>query len=85
MTSGWGTFKYYYELDFSSIEKEGQYVIALKDGTTSTKFGIGEEVYKNYQEDLLIFMRQQRCGYNPFLDLVCHQEYCYQCVQPRNQ
>ena len=26
-----------------------------------------------YQADLLVFMRQQRCGYNPFLDVECHQ------------
>jgi hapalindole H/12-epi-hapalindole U/12-epi-fischerindole U synthase len=36
---------------------------------TSTVTGANQ----NYQADLLGFMRQQRCGYNPFLDMVCHQ------------
>ena len=26
----------------------------------------------SYHEDLLFFMRQQRCGSNPFLDMACH-------------
>ena len=39
--------------------------------TKSQEFSISP--YPGYHEDLLFFMRQQRCGYNPFLDMVCHQ------------
>lgn len=69
----WGNFSHYYHLDFSEVKTPGKYFITVKD-TRSRTFGIGrEQAYKNYQEDLIGFMRQQRCGYNPFLDMVCHQ------------
>lgn len=65
-------FSHYYELDFSSFKQNGRNILRLeKDGAVSREFSIG--AYPNYQEDLLFFMRQQRCGYNPFLDLVCHK------------
>ncbi|MGB8375760.1 MAG: glycoside hydrolase family 9 protein, partial [Salegentibacter sp.] len=70
---GWGNFSNYYRLDFSEVEKEGRYYLKFGD-TLSAEFGIGRAfAYDHYQEDLLGFMRQQRCGYNPFLDMVCHQ------------
>lgn len=69
----WGVdFPHYYELDFSSIKQAGKYLLKLeKSKTLSREFEIGN--YPNYQDDLLAFMRQQRCGYNPYLDMVCHQ------------
>ena len=72
---GWGTFSRFYYLDFSEVKEEGRYYLSLKDSAVkSAEFGIGKShSYKHYQEDLLGFMRQQRCGYNPFLDMVCHQ------------
>lgn len=69
---GWGKFRHY-ELDFSALNKPGRYFIQLADGTKSHEFTIGADAYRHYQDDLLVFMRQQRCGYNPFLDMVCHQ------------
>ncbi|HMJ08745.1 MAG TPA: glycoside hydrolase family 9 protein, partial [Pyrinomonadaceae bacterium] len=67
-----GNFKYFYELDFSPIRSVGNFKIGLvRANAESREFPIGE--YPDYQEDLLFFMRQQRCGYNPFLDMVCHQ------------
>lgn len=71
---GWGTFKYYYELDFSNIEKAGNYFIrAKKSKIVSQNFKISDEAYGHQHEKLLEFMRQQRCGYNPLLDMVCHK------------
>jgi hypothetical protein len=71
---GWGRFNYYYELDFSSVSRSGQFFLRLSHTEDrSTNFDIDSATYKNYVEDLLVFMRQQRCGYNPFLDVVCHQ------------
>jgi hypothetical protein len=69
---GWGgNFPYYYELDFSMYRQAGRYLLQLEEsGTTSREFPIG--VYPPYQDELLLFMRQQRCGYNPYLDMVCH-------------
>lgn len=71
--SPWGgAFSNYYEVDFSSVRTPGQYQIALDNSDiVSREFPIGE--YPAFQEDLLYFMRQQRCGYNPFLDMVCHK------------
>ncbi|HSU24374.1 MAG TPA: glycoside hydrolase family 9 protein, partial [Pyrinomonadaceae bacterium] len=69
--SEWGGgFPYNYALDFSNLRSPGRFTIEAA-GTVSGNFQIGE--YPAYQEDLLFFMRQQRCGYNPFLDMVCHQ------------
>lgn len=71
----WGpAFSHYYELDFSamSAERSGTHTLQLvKAGVVSREFNIGP--YAGYHEDLLHFMRQQRCGYNPFLDMVCHK------------
>ena len=71
--SEWGgQFPYYYRLDISKLRSPGRYEIRIEDSKqTATEFSIGE--YRAYQEDLLFFMRQQRCGYNPFLDMVCHR------------
>jgi len=69
----WGTFSHYYSLDFSEVKTPGRYFIKVNNHR-SKSFGIGREhSYKDYHEDLIGFMRQQRCGYNPFLDMVCHQ------------
>jgi peptidoglycan/xylan/chitin deacetylase (PgdA/CDA1 family) len=69
----WGAdFKFYYELDFSPVKQTGRYFVKIENGgAASREFSIGE--YAAYQEDLLFFMRQQRCGYNPYLDMVCHR------------
>lgn len=67
-----GAFSYYYELDFSAFRQTGRNVLQLDNGgAVSREFSIG--AYPPFQEDLLFFMRQQRCGYNPFLDMVCHK------------
>ena len=72
--NGWGTFRYYYEIDFSQVESPGRYTLqGQKTESTSQAFAISADVYRNQPENLLVFMRQQRCGYNPFLDMVCHQ------------
>jgi endoglucanase len=68
----WGSlFPHYYELDFSRYRQPGRNFLQLEEtGVTSPEFSIGP--YAPYQEDLLLFMRQQRCGFNPYLDMVCH-------------
>jgi Predicted xylanase/chitin deacetylase len=71
--ANWGVdFPYYYELDFSAVKSAGRYFLRLeKTSAVSREFSVG--AYPAYQEDLLFFMHQQRCGYNPFLDMVCHK------------
>ena len=58
-------------LDFSEITEPGEYEISVA-GTKSRKFKIGKNVYVGANEVPLRYMRQQRCGYNPFLDDSCH-------------
>ncbi|MCB0570615.1 MAG: glycoside hydrolase family 9 protein, partial [Phaeodactylibacter sp.] len=71
---GWGRFSYYYDLDFSPYTVPGRYYLRLPGlDSRSNAFRIGLQAYGQPQEDALAFMRQQRCGYNPFLDRVCHQ------------
>ncbi len=71
---GWGTFEYYYELDFTLVEKTGSYFLqSKKSKIISQSFKISDNAYGHEHEKLLEFMRQQRCGYNPFLDMVCHK------------
>jgi hypothetical protein len=73
-TEGWGTFRYYYDIDFSHIESPARYVLrGRKSECESQEFAISVEAYRNQPGNLLVFMRQQRCGYNPFLDMFCHQ------------
>jgi hypothetical protein len=72
-TPSWRKFRNYYQLDFSSVTKPGTYYLKLEsNGTTTANFNIGDGAYLSYHEDLLEFMRQQRCGYNPFLGETCH-------------
>lgn len=71
---GWGTFAHHCRLDFSRFSTPGRYRLKIdRSGEVSRLFSIGEDAYGDNVEDLLRFMRQQRCGYNPVLDLVCHQ------------
>ncbi|MDX5338751.1 MAG: glycoside hydrolase family 9 protein [Cyclobacteriaceae bacterium] len=70
----WGDF-FYYEVDFSSIDKEGKFFLWHSPSKTSSEiFQISPNAYSGLSENLLEFMRQQRCGYNPTLDMVCHPQ-----------
>ncbi|MDH5608716.1 MAG: glycoside hydrolase family 9 protein, partial [Cyclobacteriaceae bacterium] len=72
---GWMDFRYFYTLDFSAVKGIGKYLLR-----SPYVLNNGQDIYLNigaypaFQEDLLGFMRQQRCGYNPFLDRTCHQQ-----------
>jgi endoglucanase len=72
-TSDWGKHKHHYYADFSKVTAEGDYEVLLVSGAKSATFRIGDGAYGNHQADLLLFMRQQRCGYNPYLDMACHR------------
>ncbi len=66
----WGQFETHAELDFSALQQAGRYAIRIGQAT-SHPFLIGD-AYAGLPDQLLEFMRQQRCGYNPWLDVVCH-------------
>jgi len=68
----WGTFDQHAELDFTSVTRPGRYVLAIGEAR-SLPFAIGELESAGLSDQLLEFMRQQRCGYNPWLGVNCHQ------------
>ena len=58
-------------LDFSRFSTPGRYF--LKTGNSkSAEFAISADVYKGTADYTLNYMRQQRCGYNPYLQDSCH-------------
>lgn len=67
----WGQFARHAELDFSALDREGEYFLRYGDAE-SPRFPISAGAYDELPDQLLEFMRQQRCGYNPWLDEVCH-------------
>src|SRR5262249_12330579 len=69
--SSWGQFENHAELDFSKLNIPGNYFLKIGD-SKSLPFSIGEDIFVALPDRLLGFMRQQRCGYNPWLDAVCH-------------
>jgi endoglucanase len=69
--SKWGTNENHVEMDFSGFKAPGRYRLVLGDAR-SLPFDIGAESYAALPDQLLEFMRQQRCGSNAWLDAVCH-------------
>ena len=70
-TGKMGLMKSTYRLNFSDFNQPGTYY--LKAGkAVSPNFPINNHVYNGTADFLLNYMRQQRCGYNPFLKDSCH-------------
>ena len=71
-----GNMKASYRLDFTNFERQGTFY--LKAGKAiSPRFPIHPRVYNGTADFVLNYMRQQRCGYNPFLKDSCHQHDAY--------
>ena len=66
----WG-MKTAYRINFSEFQTEGGYYLKLGE-TRSPNFRINADVYEGTADFLLNYLRQQRCGYNPFLKDSCH-------------
>ncbi|MDZ7797176.1 MAG: glycoside hydrolase family 9 protein [Candidatus Marinimicrobia bacterium] len=62
-----GTFRF----DIRDFNKEGKYYI-VTGNTQSPVFHIDKDVYTGTADFLLRYMRQQRCGFNPYLNDSCH-------------
>lgn len=71
----WG-MKTALRLNFSQLTVEGGYYIEC-NGIKSPNFKISPNVYDGLADYLLIYMRQQRCGYNPYNDTICHHNDGY--------
>jgi len=69
----WNPFSYYYTASFSDIKELGKYFLELKGKKIlSAEFSIGN--YPDWQEDIVGFIRTQRCGFNPYIQEFCHQK-----------
>jgi hypothetical protein len=68
----WGSFEHHAELDFTPLVRPGRYVVRIGE-VRSLPFAVSERALSELPEQLLEFMRQQRCGYNPWLGVKCHQ------------
>jgi len=71
IAGAWGQFEHHGEIDFSFFNDEGTYVVEV-EGANSPKFRISRTINTDLPDQLLEFMRQQRCGYNPYVDAACH-------------
>ena len=67
----YGPFSQTYRLNFSAFKKKGKYYLQA-GGAKSPVFRIDEDVYKGTADFCLRYMRQQRTGFNPFLNDSCH-------------
>ena len=71
-----GRMKTTCRLDFSGLKTSGAYYIkVLSSGgeTRSETFPVGAGVYDGAADFVLNYMRQQRCGWNPFFKDSCHR------------
>ena len=68
-------------LDFSPFTRAGGYYLKCGD-TRSPDFRIADDVYDGTADFLLNYMRQQQCGFNPFLRDSCHTHDGYIIYHP---
>ena len=77
----YGPFNETYRLDFSGFQQSGTYYLEA-GGVRSPSFSINQDVYKGTAAFVLRYMRQQRSGYNPFLQDSCHTQDGYTMYGP---
>jgi endoglucanase len=77
----YGPFLCTYRLDFSGFNTPGRYYI-VANRIKSPVFRINDDVYDHTADFLLKYMRQQRCGYNPYLADSCHLDDGYILYNP---
>lgn len=69
----YGNFRSTIRLNFSEFKIKGSFYIQA-GSVKSPVFRISNNVYDGTADFILKYMRQQRCGYNPFLKDSCHTE-----------
>ena len=67
-----GSMRATYRLNFSDLNAQGTYYLRVGQ-CKSPMFPVNGQVYKGTADFTLNYMRQQRCGWNPFLRDSCHQ------------
>jgi endoglucanase len=69
-SGAWGRFPHHYALDLTAVREPGSYLVEA--GGAAARFTVAPDALRAWPSYLLEYLRQQRCGYNPFLDTVCH-------------
>jgi hypothetical protein len=64
-------FKSCFRLSFTELSREGIYRIEAGNAV-SPDFRISNDIYNGTADFLLNYMRQQRCGFNPYIRDSCH-------------
>lgn len=77
----YGPFPQTYRLDFSTFKLAGRFYLRAGNAT-SPVFTVGNDVYKGTADFCLRYMRQQRSGFNPFLNDSCHTHDGYTLYGP---
>ncbi len=62
-----------FRLNFSKLTRNGSYYITVGE-CRSEVFPVNGRVYHGIADFTLNYMRQQRCGWNPFIKDSCHQK-----------
>ena len=62
-----------HRLDFSALRAEGRYRLTIA-GVRSPLIRVSQSVYDGVGDSLLVYMRQQRSGYNPFFRDSVHRK-----------
>ncbi|HEX3158950.1 MAG TPA: glycoside hydrolase family 9 protein [Gemmatimonadaceae bacterium] len=70
---GFGPCAVTHRLDFSALRAPGRYHL-LAGQARSPLVRVAADVYDGAADSLLVFMRQQRSGYNPFFRTLVHQK-----------
>lgn len=68
-----GNMKATFRLRFSDFTQPGTYYIKVGQ-SRSEIFPINGQVYRGTSDFVLNYMRQQRCGWNPYIQDCCHQK-----------
>lgn len=80
-SGAYGALKNVYRLRFSAVKTASRYYIRCGK-IRSPQFRIGNDVYKGGADFCLQYLRQQRSGYNPFLNDSCHTHDGYTLYGP---
>ncbi len=77
----YGPFSQSHRLNFSAFTRQGTYYLQA-GSVQSPVFTIGKNVYTGTADFALRYMRQQRCGFNPYLNDSCHTHDGYTLYGP---
>ncbi|HEY9560325.1 MAG TPA: glycoside hydrolase family 9 protein, partial [Anseongella sp.] len=77
----YAAFSRTFRLDFSEFKTPGAFFVTAS-GVRSPVFRIAFDAWDGAADFLLKYMRQQRCGYNPYLQDSCHVHDGYRIYHP---